>query len=449
MAGEKLKKRVKVILKIFCYITLGIGIYWTIIMFYPLPPTQLSNAFAMGIAQVSGFLIILYLLTTLLLLKLTPKKKPKKIKRKEDTLPGEKLIGKNPTYKIVLIIGLSLAIINSLPLLSTPLAIDNAENEFARAYGDNWRDRIPAEVESYFLPCQFDMMHYFLGMPQKECRVDTNILYYKDDKVELYFDVYYPPKTNKELPGHNSTIIKIHGGGWTQGDKGIGDMLWVNKYLAAQGYIVFDIQYGLYKPEEESIVKLPTPEHVRSDKVNLHDMVFHIGYFTKQLESQLADRYHANLDSVFIMGGSAGGHLTCIVGYGYNDKYFAGNFSDTLTIKGVIPYYPAIRAERFASGSRDDLIPGTPESNPLAYEKFTPTNLIDKNDPSTIIFHGEQDNLVPIQESRDIKNKLRENDVRCLYLTFPTAAHANDYMANNNYQQVFLYYLERFLYLEQ
>jgi len=401
----------------------------------------------MGIAQVSGFLVFLYLLTTLLLLKLTSKTKPKKIKREEDQIPGKLLVKSNSVYKAIFIVGISLALVNTLPLLSTPIAIENAESEFEDVYGENWREQIPSHIESFFLPSQFNLAYYYLGIPQADCNVDLDITYYEDDEVTLAFDVYYPKETERSLPGKNSTIIKIHGGGWTQGDKGIPNMLWVNKYLAAQGYIVFDIQYGLYDTGSEPY--LPTSEETVSKDVDLHDMIYHIGFFTKQLENELADRYQANLDSVFIMGGSAGGHLTSMVGLGYNDPYFAGNYSNNLKIRGIVPYYAANDAERIASGDRDDLIPGNPKSNSLAYEKFTPSNLADGEDPAALFFHGEQDHTVDISEARAIESALEDEDVDCLFLSFPTAAHANDFIASNNYQQVFLYYLERFLYMEQ
>ena len=125
MTSPKTLFWLKRILRIFCYATLVIGIYFTISMFYTLPPSSLSIVLAFGIAQISGFLIILYLLTTLLLLKLTPKTKEGKLKREEDVVPGQVLPHtKNHLYQIIFIIGISLSLINCLPLLSTPIAID-------------------------------------------------------------------------------------------------------------------------------------------------------------------------------------------------------------------------------------------------------------------------------------------------------------------------------------
>ena len=168
-------------------------------------------------------------------------------------------------------------------------------------------------------------------------------------------------------------------------------------------------------------------------------MIYQIGNFTKLLETTYANTYNANLDSVFIMGGSAGGQLTGVVGLGYNDPYFAGNFSTALNIKGIVPIYPP------------DFAPGflLPEGHPLELEKFTPSNLADPTDPPGLIFQGLRDDLVSLDNGISIKNAMNTNGVDCLLLTFPFAAHASDLIVGNSYSQVWVYYLERFLYLQQ
>ena len=44
------------------------------------------------------------------------------------------------------------------------------------------------------------------------------------------------------LPGGNSVLIRIHGGGWKSGDKGLMNNAQMNKYYSL--HVVFDIQYG-------------------------------------------------------------------------------------------------------------------------------------------------------------------------------------------------------------
>ncbi len=414
-------KYLKHFLRLLCYLTFLVGILFTIILLFPIS-NALFMAMSYFVSQITGFLMFLYLPTTLLLLKLSHKKR-----------------FKNWSRLSILVVGLLLTGLNALPLMSVPVSIQTAETEFNAAYGDNWRDDIPLTADNYFLPSQFNLYNYFLGFPHRDCNVETDVLYYDADGILLYFDVYYPKGVYSDLPGNGSVIIKIHGGGWSAGDKSLGNVLVLNKYLAAQGYVVFDIQYGLFDTGSTSFI--PTPDYVMGN-FTLHDMVYQIGTFTKLLETTYADTYKANLNSVFIMGGSAGGQLTGVIGLGYNDPYFSGNFSNALTLKGIIPIYPPDYAPPF-------LLPGNSSSNPLAFKKFTPSNLADPSDPSTLIFQGLRDDLVSIDNAERIKSSLNIEGVNCLVLTFPFAAHASDLIVGNTYSQVWLYYVERFLYLEQ
>ncbi|MHA1486802.1 MAG: alpha/beta hydrolase [Promethearchaeota archaeon] len=421
MNRAKSVKYLKHFLRLLCYLTFLVGIIFTIVLLFPIS-NALFLAMSYFVTQITGFLMFLYLPTTLLLLKLTHKNRFKKLTRTS-----------------ILVIGLMLTVLNAMPLISTPISIQTAENEFNGAYGENWRSNIPQNVDNYFLPTQFNLYNYFLGFPHRDCNLETDVLYYDADGIRLYFDVYYPKGVYSELPGNGSVIIKIHGGGWTHGDKSLGNVLVLNKYLAAQGYVVFDIQYGLFDSGGTSFI--PTPDYVKGN-FTLHDMIYQIGTFTKLLEATYADTYNANLDSVFIMGGSAGAQLTGVIGLGYNDPYFSGNFSNALTIKGIVPIYPPDFAPPY-------LLPGDPISNPLAFEKFTPSNLADPSDPPSLIFQGLRDDLVSLDNAERIKSSLNDEGVDCILLTFPFAAHASDLIVGNSYSQVWLYYLERFLYIEQ
>ena len=414
---SKTVKYLKHFLRILCYITLSVGIIFTIVLLVPIR-NSLLVALSYFLTQITGFLMFLYLPTTLLLLKLTQKKR-----------------FKNWNRLTILVIGLSITFVNALPLMSVPITVQTAENEFSAAYGTDWRSQIPQSAENYFLPTQFNLYNYFLGFPHKDCNFQTDILYYDDDGIRLYFDVYYPKGNASNLPGNGSIVIKIHGGSWQYGDKGLGNVLVLNKYLASQGYIVFDIQYGLFDSGSSSFI--PTPDYVKGN-FTLHDMVYQIGAFTKLLETTYASTYDANLNSVFIMGGSAGGQLTGVIGLGYNDPYFVGNFSNALKIKGIVPIYPPDFAPPF-------LLPG---GDNLAFEKFTPSNLADASDPPALIFQGLRDDLVTLDNPIRIKNSLNSEGVDCILLTFPFAAHASDLIVGNSYSQVWVYYLERFLYLE-
>ena len=216
------------ILIIACYAVMINGIYWVLVMFigrvfgmYDI----MSGYAGLIIAQSAGFLVFIYIAVTMLLLKLKSKKK-------------------NPvSYYAVMIIGFAITAAFTMPIVLTPLSVTQSESEFAAAFGEDWEKKIPTSVkEKYFLKTPFNLAQYFLGTPHKDCIIKQDVFYYDGENITLYFDVYMPREPSKDLPGKGSVIIKIHGGAWSLGQKSIWNMLAVNKYLASQGYIIFDIE---------------------------------------------------------------------------------------------------------------------------------------------------------------------------------------------------------------
>jgi len=359
-------------------------------------------------------------------------------------------------YTLILLIGSYLTLMMSLPLITTPISISYAESEFSVAYGQEWDKNIPEGMKSsYFLSNPLSMGPVFLGWPVSECQVEQNIEYYNDGEIRLLFDVYMPKQPKPDLPGNRSTIIMIHGGGWTAGNKGQGTL--IMKYLAAQGYVIFDVQYGLIDiPElrEYFSVANTDPRNI-GENITVENQIQHLGNFTKQLVSDYATMFNANLDSVFIMGGSAGGHLTAVMGLGYNEdngiysEYYNNTFSKNITIKAIVPLYPANSMREIAAGIGDKLL-GVPFTSPSTiFEAFTPSELVDSDDPPVLIFQGLSDSLVNPKMSEEIERALDNAGVKCCRLLFPFAGHANEMIVNNPYGQVWLYYLERFLYINQ
>ena len=347
--------------------------------------------------------------------------------------------------KIIVIssLGVIISSICFVPFVSTPSFVTKADIEFSEAFnpsfGGNWKEVISSSgYEKYFMKQPFQLMGYFLGNGNPKCETILDILFFNgsessysvDHDIRLYFDAYLPPQDAGTLPGENSVIIRIHGGGWTIGDKGLGNVRMMNRYLAAQGYCVFDIQYGLTNMTNNLGISY-SPENVVGN-FTIDDMMRHIGNFTKFLESHSSE-YGLNMDSVFVSGGSAGGQLTCAVALSIASGNYTAIFSDQMTIKGVIPYYPANNISyNFATYSKQEWV--------------NPNLLVNSSSPPCLIFQGEKDSL--IKQSRYLKETyFNYGRVDCALLTFPFAGHGADVYFPGYYNQVFLYYMERFLYL--
>jgi acetyl esterase/lipase len=406
------KKTLKSILLFFGFLTLGLLSYVGFALAFS-PLTDIA-AWWIGIIffQFSTFLFFIVLSTTILFLIMTDRHK------------------RPYTFYGILIYGLIMCNIFLLPLFSTPYTSLQAEEEFSQAYGVNWRSHIDPSMNMYFQPIPFTMTEFFLGNYPKDCNIDIDIPFYSNSSegITLAYDAYYPKGDGSSLPGNNSVIINIHGGAWTIGDKGPGNMLQVNNYFAAQGYVVFDIQYGL---KEGTFFIISTPEGVGGN-FTIDDQLRHIGNFTKQLNTSEFDKYNLNLDSVFITGNSAGGHLSLATALLIDNGSYTDLFGSNINIKGIIPIYPANPPESIIEG-RDEF------TNPENY-------FITPDSPPCLMFQGTKDFcLLETEHIKDQYDLAGNND--CCVILFPFQGHGNDLYYSGHFNQYKLYYMERFLYL--
>jgi len=413
------KNVLKKLLKIDCYFTLAFGIYFSYVLLNGVGDV-FSAIVGVFTSQFPTFAAIIFLTTTVLLLKL---------KEKESNPKG---------YYGVAMIGLVISGIFFLPLFSINITIWRAEASFSEAFGEDWRSKINSTIEqNYFMQTPFSTPENFLGIPPKDCIVLEHQLFFNGtigtDTIQLYYDAYMPLNNGVGLPGENSTLIRIHGGGWVFGDKGWGSMMQMNKYFAAQGYIVFDIQYALKRMDALEWDPL-TPKYRKGD-FTIDEIVQSLGIFTKYLTNH-SDEFGVNLDSVFVSGGSAGGHLTCALALGIWSGLYESWFGPNLTIKGYVPFYPG---NGLISHLLDD--GGDPKI-------INPPLLVNVSAPPCLNYQGEQDGLVKPATSQALKDAYTNaGTTKCSIIWLPFSGHANDIYFSGHYNQIFLYYMERFLYL--
>lgn len=322
-----------------------------------------------------------------------------------------------------------------LPFLSTPVFINNAEISYIHAFGD-YKENAIYNQRSGFRQVRFSIPEYFYGIESGEYTVSENISYYKgtegvDKDLELSFDVYIPKVGEGVMPGNHTVLIRIHGGGWKIGDKGAFNFPQMNKYFASKGYIVFDIQYGLYN--EKKLIDFVPVDETRVGNFSVDDMVRHIGIFTTYLANH-SEEYNANINSVFISGGSAGGHLTLAAGLGMASGKYEDLFDSRITVKGLIPFYPANGLSSYV---------GINGKN----EFVDPIYLVDLNSPPCLIYQGSHDGLVDPSIAKRFRNGyINKGNSKCAIITPPFGGHASDIYFSGYYNQVFLYYMERFMY---
>lgn len=339
-------------------------------------------------------------------------------------------------YNAIAAAGSAICLIFLLPLCAMPFAAARAERDFSAAFGKDWPERIGPAEEPVFSEIYFSLPAYFMGYPSGEYRVVKDVLYYEgkegvDRGISLYFDAYLPPAGSETRSGKSAVLIRLHGGGWVSGGKGLRNMMQVNKYFAARGYAVFDLQYGLSSLKGEGPGLLGAPDHVIGPFI-VDDMVRHLGIFTRYLEEHAAD-YGADVDAVFISGGSAGGHLATALALALSSGAYTELVSPALTVRGMIPFYPGNRSDSLQE------IGGSPEWLDVEL-------LVDENSPPCLIYQGSHDGLVSPGVSYSYRDRCAAAGAApCAVLLMPFGGHAGDLGFTGYYNQLFLYYMERFM----
>ncbi|SJN22854.1 Possible esterase/lipase [Marinilactibacillus psychrotolerans 42ea] len=335
---------------------------------------------------------------------------------------------------LISILGISLFVLFNLPLFTLPSLLNETKTDYTEAFGEEWKTI--GEDNSLFMSSPISIPGYFFGISSTDHTVTEDVLFYEgtegvDEGLELRFDVYTPPVNADQLPGQGSTLIRIHGGGWNSGNKGSENYSQINKYFADQGYVVFDVQYGLN--DQDQFVEFATvPDEISGD-FSIDDMVRHLGIFTTYLADH-HEEYSANIDSVFVSGGSAGGHLANAVALGLSSGEYTDLLDDRLTVNGIIPIYPANGLAGYQDITGED-------------ELVDPALLVEENSPPALVYQGQHDTIVDPRVAENFKDAyLENNNTEIAIIRMPYGEHASDLYFPGFYSQTFIYYMERFMY---
>lgn len=216
-------------------------------------------------------------------------------------------------------------------------------------------------------------------------------------------DVYLPANRNV---ASTYTVVMIHGGSWSGGDKNDFNTDIPNIRNLIGNYAIVNLNYRLANGNSVLLQQ------------QTDDITSAIDFITNK-----ATEYGINTSKIALMGASAGAHLALLKSYRLN--------SDG-RIKAVVDLFgPTDMAWMFNSHPAASLIQpvivnvmgSTPTANATAYTNGSPINFVSATTPPTIIFHGTNDELVPISESVKLQAKLTLNGVSNQYVIYNGEAH--------------------------
>lgn len=250
-------------------------------------------------------------------------------------------------------------------------------------------------------------------------------------KPGFKLDIYAP---TKQVYERAPVVIYIHGGAWISGIK---EGLNFNRFnqaaneLRESGYAIVSINYTLAHSDQS-----PFPDCI-NDAI---DAVIWIHNNTTL--------YNFDTNNVGLFGESAGAHIAMMVAYGNRIQYSKDKapvqFNYVLDIYGPnqltgVYHTPTVDTLYSVLGKFPSRIQARldiakyifgfdPKQDSIRamdmMEKYSPYNLITKSAPPTLIIHGDQDRIVPIDQSISLQSRLDSLGVENEFHIVKGADHA-------------------------
>ncbi len=248
-------------------------------------------------------------------------------------------------------------------------------------------------------------------------RMVRDLAYLPDGDEAQRLDLYLPEETPADpLP----LVVHIHGGGWMGGNKFPCPVTG----MVQKGYAVASIEYRFSQ-------KAKFPAQIQDCQAAIRWLRANAG------------SYHLDPEKIGVVGGSAGGHLSALVGTAGGTGAFppiGGNEDLSDRVQAVCDIYgPAdfTTVVRQAAEDRNvknifkfnspqdpyaSLI-GVPLETAEKSRAVSPVTYVSEDDPPVLILHGTHDALVPYAQSVQFAEALKTKGVPVWFQTLPGAGH--------------------------
>ena len=241
-----------------------------------------------------------------------------------------------------------------------------------------------------------------------EVRVDVErgVVYGVVAGEPLLLDVYRSLTRGEPRP----VVVLIHGGGMWTGSRA--DMEHPAQQLARAGYVAFSVDYRL--------VDAATGSH--RWPAQLDD----VQRAVRWVRAHAAD-YGIDLMRVGAYGWSAGGQLAALLGTRDTRDATAPLASYPSRVTCVVDLAGDVDLAAYtqppALNEVVALLGGTPEEVPDRYRDASPLSWIDGRAAPFLVVHGDQDDVVPIEQSRRLVAALRAVGAEVQYVELVGTGH--------------------------
>lgn len=243
--------------------------------------------------------------------------------------------------------------------------------------------------------------------------------------VSLRFDMLSP-----EGDGPHPLVVCLHGGGWISGEKS--DIHEIVSLLAGQGFAAAAPQYRLAPLYPFPAAVLDAMAFVRYARENHQEL---------------------NIDAKRIgsMGNSAGGHLASMLGVldrlpGEEPETPSARVQAVVDLCGISDVNdPRVQHNPIAWSFLEQFMEVGFEGNEDRYRLASPVSHVDSHAAPFVIFHGDADDVVPVDQSERMAAALRGHQIEVDYHCLPGEGHSFSYKSWPFIAQTAVQFLKRHL----
>ncbi|HVQ38327.1 MAG TPA: alpha/beta hydrolase [Pyrinomonadaceae bacterium] len=243
--------------------------------------------------------------------------------------------------------------------------------------------------------------------PATSVEVIPDVVYGHKDGMALTFDVF-KPKSN----ANGAAVIFMVSGGWISNYTPPAQAQARYQELLDAGFTVITLRHG-------GSPKYLIPEIVADVRRGVRFIRYN------------ASSWGIDKNRLGTYGGSAGGHLSLMIGMASDngDPAREDFLRESDRVAAVVAYFPPVDLRPLArglnpppSGTILDRFPA------LNFEKdraadYSPIVHVTSDDPPTLLIHGDKDQLVSISNSQIIFEALKKNNVKSDFITLAGADH--------------------------
>jgi acetyl esterase/lipase len=245
----------------------------------------------------------------------------------------------------------------------------------------------------------------FAGTAAAEVEILPDLIYGHKDGMALTLDVLKP-----KSGANGAAILYMVSGGWVSRWAPPQETATRFQFLLDKGFTVVVVRHG-------SSPRYQVPDAVSDVRRAVRFVRHH------------AKQWGVDPNRLGVHGGSAGGHLSLVLGTASDSGDPAAEepfMRESNRVASVVAYYPPVDLRTMARGralaTPDQRFPA------LNFEKdqapaISPILHVTPDDPPTLLIHGDADTLVNISHSQTMFKALQENRIKSEFITLPGAGH--------------------------